>query len=169
MNLIDLAQPPALVTTPLEVNTTLANRLIQVLCRRTRNNPLLYTKANDSALNLVHWIGQQLFAGTVPEVLLGKRLLTINPLLLTETLPPVQFEALLAELIAESISSKAIAFIANINLIRSSLGFGNIQPELARGRLQILATAKYNVESDYRQVDSDWAFRRFQGLSLIHI
>jgi ATP-dependent Clp protease ATP-binding subunit ClpC len=158
MNLIDLAQPPALVTTPLEVDPNLAPKFIQTLCRRTRNNPLLFIEANNSVLNLVPLLGQQLFAGSVPEVLLGKRLLTINPLLLTDTLSSTQSEALLAELIAESLSSKAIAFIANLdfgNYINSAAG--TLKVAMVRNGLQIIGIVS---EDTYRRrIEPDASLR----------
>jgi hypothetical protein len=83
--------------------------------------------------------------------------------LLTETLPPAQFETLLTELIAESISSKAIAFLENLDLIGYDK-LRDIKLAISRQGFQSICT----VAEDFyiQQIEPDGVLRiRFQQIT----
>jgi len=144
-------------------------RVIQILSRRTKNNPALVGEPGVGKTAIVEGIAQRIVAGDVPESLQGKRLLMLDVgSLVAGTIYRGQFEQRLKRVIEEIKSSGAILFIDEVHMLvgagaaGSSVDAANIlKPALARGELQCIGATTL---SEYRKrIESDAALeRRFQ-------
>jgi ATP-dependent Clp protease ATP-binding subunit ClpC len=144
-------------------------RVIQILSRRTKNNPALIGEPGVGKTAIVEGLAQRIIAGQTPDPLLGKRVLQLDVgSLVAGTMYRGQFEERLKRVIDELKSSDSILFIDEVHMLvgagsaGSSVDAANIlKPALARGELQCIGATTLD---EYRKhIESDAALeRRFQ-------
>ena len=149
-------------------------RVIQILSRRTKNNPVLIGQPGVGKTAIVEKLAQMVNLGDVPETLLNKRVITLNVgSLVAGTKYRGEFEERLKKVIKElKDSADSILFIDEMHSIvgagaaEGAVDAANIlKPALARGELQIIGATTID---DYRKnVERDPALeRRFQPVSV---
>ncbi len=144
-------------------------RVIQILARRTKNNPVLIGEPGVGKTAIVEGLAQRIVAGEIPGPLLGKRVLQLDVgSLVAGTMYRGQFEERLKRVIDELKSSEAILFIDEVHMLvgagsaGSSVDAANIlKPALSRGELQVIGATTLD---EYRKhIEKDAALeRRFQ-------
>ncbi len=166
-DLTALAQEYAL--DPVIGRQTEIERVIQILARRTKNNPALIGEPGVGKTAIVEGLAQRIVDGDVPESLHGKRVLQLDVgSLVAGTMYRGQFEERLKRVIEELKSSDAILFIDEVHMLvgagsaGSSVDAANIlKPSLARGELQCIGATTMDEYRKY--IESDAALeRRFQ-------
>jgi ATP-dependent Clp protease ATP-binding subunit ClpC len=144
-------------------------RVIQILARRTKNNPALIGEPGVGKTAIVEGLAQRIVTGETPEPLLGKRVLQLDVgSLVAGTMYRGQFEERLKRVIDELKSSAAILFIDEVHMLvgagsaGSSVDAANIlKPALSRGELQVIGATTLDEYRKY--IESDAALeRRFQ-------
>ena len=145
-------------------------RVIQILSRRTKNNPALIGEAGVGKTAIVEGLAQRLIAGEVPETLVGKRLLTLDiGSLVAGTKYRGEFEARLKKIIEEIRSNRdCIIFIDEMHTLvgagaaEGTLDAANIfKPALSRGKLQCIGATTLDEYRKYIERDAALQ-RRFQ-------
>lgn len=147
-------------------------RVIQILSRRTKNNPVLIGEPGVGKTAVVEGLAQRIVAGNVPEVLLEKRVVTLDMAsMLAGTKYRGEFEERLKKVIEEIVSStNIIVFIDELHTIigagaaEGAIDAANIlKPALARGELQCIGATTLD---EYRKhIEKDPALeRRFQPI-----
>ena len=144
-------------------------RVIQILARRTKNNPALMGEPGVGKTAIVEGLTQRIVDGDVPAPLLGKQVLQLDVgSLVAGTMYRGQFEERLKRVIDELKASGAILFIDEVHMLvgagaaGSSVDAANIlKPALSRGELQVIGATTMD---EYRKhIESDAALeRRFQ-------
>jgi len=144
-------------------------RVIQILARRTKNNPALIGEPGVGKTAIVEGLAQRIIEGDVPAPLLDKRVLQLDVgSLVAGTMYRGQFEERLKRVIDELKSAGAILFIDEVHMLvgagaaGSSVDAANIlKPALSRGELQVIGATTLD---EYRKhIESDAALeRRFQ-------
>ena len=145
-------------------------RVIQILCRRTKNNPVLIGEAGVGKTAIVEGLARKIAADDVPELLHGKRLVVLDlPLMVAGTKYRGQFEERIKAVIDEVRSSKnTILFIDELHTLVGAGGAEGamdaaniIKPALSRGELQCIGATTLD---EYRKgIEKDAALeRRFQ-------
>ena len=146
-------------------------RVIQILARRTKNNPALIGEPGVGKTAIVEGLAQRIVAGAMPGPLLNKRVLQLDVgSLVAGTMYRGQFEERLKKVIAELKDSSSILFIDEVHMLvgagsaGSSVDAANIlKPALARGELQCIGAT--TLEEYRKHVESDAALeRRFQPI-----
>ena len=146
-------------------------RVIQILARRTKNNPALIGEPGVGKTAIVEGLAQRIVEGQVPDILLDKRVLQLDVgSLVAGTMYRGQFEERLKRVIEELKKSEAILFIDEVHMLvgagsaGSSVDAANIlKPALARGELQCIGAT--TLEEYRRHIESDAALeRRFQPI-----
>ena len=146
-------------------------RMIQILSRRTKNNPALIGEPGVGKTAIVEGLAQRIVEGDVPEPLLNRRLLMLDVgSLVAGTMYRGQFEERLKKVIEEVIQSQSILFIDEVHMLvgagsaGSSVDAANIlKPALSRGELQVVGATTLDEYRKY--VESDAALeRRFQPI-----
>ncbi len=146
-------------------------RVIQILSRRTKNNPALIGEPGVGKTAIVEGLAQRIVAGEAPAPLLGKRLLQLDVgSLVAGTMYRGQFEERLKRVIEELTQSESILFIDEVHMLvgagsaGSSVDAANIlKPALARGELQCIGAT--TLDEYRRHIESDAALeRRFQPI-----
>ncbi len=148
-------------------------RVIQILARRTKNNPALIGEPGVGKTAIVEGLAQRIVEGDVPAPLLNKRLLQLDVgSLVAGTMYRGQFEERLKRVIDELKTSGAILFIDEVHMLvgagaaGSSVDAANIlKPALSRGELQVIGATTLD---EYRKhIESDAALeRRFQPITV---
>ncbi len=148
-------------------------RVIQVLARRTKNNPALIGEPGVGKTAIVEGLAQRIVEGDVPAPLLNKRVLQLDVgSLVAGTMYRGQFEERLKRVIDELKSSGAILFIDEVHMLvgagaaGSSVDAANIlKPALSRGELQVIGATTLDEYRKY--IESDAALeRRFQPIQV---
>jgi ATP-dependent Clp protease ATP-binding subunit ClpC len=144
-------------------------RVIQILARRTKNNPALIGEPGVGKTAIVEGLAQRIIEGDVPALLLDKRVLQLDVgSLVAGTMYRGQFEERLKRVIDELKASGSILFIDEVHMLvgagsaGSSVDAANIlKPALSRGELQVIGATTLD---EYRKhIESDAALeRRFQ-------
>ncbi|GAB4528179.1 MAG: ATP-dependent Clp protease ATP-binding subunit [Anaerolineales bacterium] len=146
-------------------------RVIQILARRTKNNPALIGEPGVGKTAIVEGLAQRIIDGDVPIPLLGKRVLQLDVgSLVAGTMYRGQFEERLKRVIDELKASEAILFIDEVHMLvgagaaGSSVDAANIlKPALSRGELQVIGATTLDEYRKY--IESDAALeRRFQSI-----
>ena len=149
-------------------------RVIQILSRRTKNNPVLIGEPGVGKSSIVEALAQKIAASDVPDTLQGKRLVTLDVgALVAGTKYRGEFEERLRKVIDEIKSSgNCVLFIDEMHTIvgagaaEGAVDAANmLKPALARGELQCIGATTLD---DYRkQVERDPALeRRFQPIKV---
>ncbi len=146
-------------------------RVIQILSRRTKNNPALIGEPGVGKTAIVEGLAQRIVNRETPETLLDKRVLQLDVgSLVAGTMYRGQFEERLKRVIEELKQSDSILFIDEVHMLvgagsaGSSVDAANIlKPALARGELQCIGATTFD---EYRKhIESDAALaRRFQPI-----
>lgn len=146
-------------------------RVIQILARRTKNNPALIGEPGVGKTAIVEGLATRIIDGDVPTPLLDKRVLRLDVgSLVAGTMYRGQFEERLKRVIDELKASEAILFIDEVHMLvgagsaGSSVDAANIlKPALSRGELQVIGATTLD---EYRKnIESDAALeRRFQPI-----
>ncbi len=145
-------------------------RVIQILSRRTKNNPALIGEPGVGKTAIIEGLAQRIIAGEVPEVLLGKRIVALDiGALVAGTKYRGEFEERLKRVIEEEKTvGNCILFIDEMQTIvgagaaEGAVDASNIlKPSLSRGEIQCIGATTLD---DYRKyVEKDPALeRRFQ-------
>ncbi len=149
-------------------------RLIQILSRRTKNNPCLVGEAGVGKTAIVEGLAQLIAKGEVPENLETKRLFMLD---ITQLLAGAKyrgdFEERLKTCIEEVVNAKnVILFIDEVHTIvgagaaEGAIDAANIiKPQLARGELQIIGATTFDEYRNYIEKDSALE-RRFQPVKV---
>jgi ATP-dependent Clp protease ATP-binding subunit ClpC len=146
-------------------------RVIQILARRTKNNPALIGEPGVGKTAIVEGLAQRIIEGDVPAPLLDKRVLQLDVgSLVAGTMYRGQFEERLKRVIDELKASGSILFIDEVHMLvgagaaGSSVDAANIlKPALSRGEVQVIGATTLD---EYRKhIESDAALeRRFQSV-----
>ncbi len=146
-------------------------RMIQILSRRTKNNPALIGEPGVGKTAIVEGLAQRIIEGNVPEPLLNRRLVMLDVGgLVAGTMYRGQFEERLKKVIEEIVQSGSILFIDEVHMLvgagaaGSSVDAANIlKPSLSRGELQVIGATTLDEYRKY--IESDAALeRRFQPI-----
>jgi len=149
-------------------------RVIQILCRRTKNNPILIGEAGVGKTAIVEGLAQEIASGVVPEILIDKRVVTLDlALMVAGTKYRGQFEERIKAVMDEIRRSKnVILFIDELHTIvgagaaEGAMDASNIfKPALSRGELQTIGATTL---AEYRKhIEKDSALdRRFQPVKV---
>ncbi|MEK7611626.1 MAG: AAA family ATPase, partial [Patescibacteria group bacterium] len=146
-------------------------RIIHILSRRTKNNPVLVGDPGVGKTAIAEGLAQRIIEGKVPETLMGKRVVSLDlALMVAGASHRGQFEQRLKNTIDEVVKSKGqiILFIDEVHTIvgagaaEGAIDAANmLKPTLARGEIQVVGATTLD---DYRQrIERDPALeRRFQ-------
>ncbi len=149
-------------------------RVIQILSRRSKNNPCLIGEPGVGKTAIAEGLAQMIVKGEVPENLKGKRLFTLDlSSMLAGAKYRGEFEERLKTAVDEIIKSKnVILFIDEIHTIigagaaEGAIDASNIlKPSLARGELQLIGATTINEYRKYIEKDSALE-RRFQPVTV---
>lgn len=149
-------------------------RVIQILCRRTKNNPVLIGEAGVGKTAIVEGLAQEIAAGNVPELLRDKRVITLDlALMVAGTKYRGQFEERIKAVMDEIRRTKnVILFIDELHTIvgagsaEGAMDASNIiKPALSRGELQCVGATTLNEFRKYIEKDAALE-RRFQQVKV---
>jgi ATP-dependent Clp protease ATP-binding subunit ClpC len=149
-------------------------RVIQILCRRTKNNPVLLGEAGVGKTAIVEGLAQEIAKGNVPEILQNRRVITLDlALMVAGTKYRGQFEERIKAVMDEIKKAKnIILFIDELHTIvgagsaEGTMDASNIfKPALSRGEMQIIGATTLNEYRKYIEKDSALE-RRFQTVKV---
>lgn len=149
-------------------------RVIQILCRRTKNNPILIGEAGVGKTAIAEGLAQEIAAGNVPEILKDKKIISLDmALMVAGTKYRGQFEERIKAVMDEIRKSKnIILFLDELHTIvgagsaSGSLDASNIfKPALSRGELQCIGATTLNEYRNYIETDAALE-RRFQQVKV---
>ena len=149
-------------------------RVTQVLCRRTKNNPVLIGEAGVGKTAIVEGLAQQIAGGLVPENLIEKKVVTLDlALMVAGTKYRGQFEERIKAVMDELRKAKnIIIFIDELHTIvgagaaEGAMDASNIfKPALSRGELQCIGATTLAEHRKYIEKDSALD-RRFQSVKV---
>ena len=171
INLTDLARQGKI--DPVIGRDNEIKRVIEILNRRTKNNPVLIGEAGVGKTAVVEGLAQAIVSGQVPEKLANKEIIRLDVVSLVQgTGIRGQFEKRMQQLMEEVRKNKNI--ILFIDEIHEIMGAGNaeggmdagnvLKPALARGDFQLVGATTLN---EYRKIEKDAALaRRFQPVEV---
>ncbi len=148
------------------------SRLIEILCRRTKNNPLLIGDAGVGKTAIVEELARRIWNREVPEQLLDKRILSVSiATLVAGTKYRGEFEERLTKVLTEI--EKEDSILLFIDEIHTLMGAGGaegaidaaniLKPALARGKIRLIGAT--TVEEYKKSIEKDKAMdRRFQTI-----
>jgi ATP-dependent Clp protease ATP-binding subunit ClpB len=149
-------------------------RILQILSRKTKNNPILVGEPGTGKTAIVEGIAHRIVRGDVPQDMLGLKIFTLDlSLLIAGASMQGEFEDRLKSIIEEAKADKNIVlFIDEIHLL---IGAGRtsgamdaaniIKPELARGEIRVIGATTFEEYRKY--IESDKAFaRRLQKITI---
>ena len=149
-------------------------RLVEILCRRTKNNPVLIGEAGVGKTAIIEGLAQRIVDKSVPSFLENKRVLSLDlSSIVAGTKYRGQFEERLKKIMAElAESTENIVFIDELHTLvgagsaEGTLDAANIlKPALSRGEIQCIGAT---TPSEYRKtIEKDHALeRRFQSVKV---
>ncbi|MEK7546175.1 MAG: ATP-dependent Clp protease ATP-binding subunit [Patescibacteria group bacterium] len=149
-------------------------RMIQVLCRKTKNNPVLLGEPGVGKTAIVEGLAKKLAAGQVPPALEGKRIISVDlGLIIAGTIYRGEFESRLKQIIDEvKAHPEIVLFIDELHMIMGagaasgSIDAANIlKPALARGEIRCIGATTL---AEYKKhIEADGALeRRFQAVQV---
>ena len=150
-------------------------RLIQILSRRTKNNPVLIGDPGVGKTAIVEGLAQKISSGDIPEILMSKRVMTLDlAAVVAGTKYRGEFEQRLKNIIEEIRRAKnsIILFIDELHTVigagaaEGAIDASNIlKPALARGELQCIGATTYDEYRKYIEHDAALE-RRFQPITV---
>ena len=149
-------------------------RVVQILCRRTKNNPVLIGEAGVGKTAIAEGLAQEIVAGNVPELLHDKKVITLDlALMVAGTKYRGQFEERIKAVMDEIRRNKNILLF--IDELHTIVGAGSaegamdasniIKPALSRGELQCIGATTLNEYRKYIEKDAALE-RRFQTVKV---
>ncbi|MEI7955661.1 MAG: ATP-dependent Clp protease ATP-binding subunit [Verrucomicrobiota bacterium] len=149
-------------------------RVIQILCRRTKNNPVLIGEAGVGKTAIVEGLAQEIASGNVPELLRDRKVITLDlALMVAGTKYRGQFEERIKAVMDEIRKAKNI--ILFIDELHTIVGAGSaegtmdasniIKPALSRAELQCIGATTLNEFRKYIEKDAALE-RRFQQVKV---
>ncbi len=150
------------------------DRIIQILCRRTKNNPCLVGEPGVGKTAIVEGLSQRIVSGNVPDFIKNKRILSLNlTAMVADTKYRGEFEDRIKKIIDEVKNSDDI--ILFIDEIHNIIGFGAaegsmdasniLKPCLSRGEIQVIGAT--TLEEYRKNIEKDAALeRRFQPVKI---
>jgi ATP-dependent Clp protease ATP-binding subunit ClpC len=147
-------------------------RLVQILCRRTKNNPVLLGEAGVGKTAIVEGLSQQIFKKEVPELLKDKRIVVLDlAMMVAGTKYRGQFEERIKAVINEVRRAKNVVLF--VDELHTLVGAGGaegaidasnvLKPALARGEVQCIGATTLDEYRKY--IEKDGALeRRFQTI-----
>ena len=147
-------------------------RLVQILCRRTKNNPVLLGEAGVGKTAIVEGLSQQIVNKQVPEILKGKRMVVLDlAMMVAGTKYRGQFEERIKAVINEVRRAKNVVLF--IDELHTLVGAGGaegaidasnvLKPALARGEVQCIGAT--TLDEFRKHIEKDGALeRRFQTI-----
>ena len=150
------------------------DRIINILSRRTKNNPVLVGEPGVGKTAIAEGLARRIASGNVPYNLQGKKLLSLDlALLISGTIYRGEFEARLKQVIDEiSANEKYILFIDELhNIIGTGSNQGTmdaaniLKPALARGKLRCIGATTLDEYKKYISTDPALE-RRFQSIDI---
>jgi ATP-dependent Clp protease ATP-binding subunit ClpC len=149
-------------------------RVIQILCRRSKNNPVLIGEAGVGKTAIAEGLAQEIASGNVPELLVDKKVITLDlALMVAGTKYRGQFEERIKAVMDEIRKNRNI--ILFIDELHTIVGAGSaegamdasniIKPALSRGELQCIGATTLNEYRKYIEKDSALE-RRFQSVKV---
>jgi len=147
-------------------------RLVQVLCRRTKNNPVLLGEAGVGKTAIVEGLAQRIISGDVPDILHDRRLVVLDlAMMVAGTKYRGQFEERIKAVMNEV--RRATNVILFIDELHTLVGAGGaegaidasnvLKPALARGEIQCIGATTFDEYRKYIEKDAALA-RRFQSI-----
>lgn len=147
-------------------------RIIQILCRRSKNNPVLTGEPGVGKTAIVEGLAQRIIKGDIPDKLADKRVITLDlGLLVAGTKYRGEFEDRVKKVMEEARKAgNVIIFVDELHTIigtggsEGSLDAANLfKPALARGELQVIGAT--TLEEYRKHIEGDGALeRRFQSI-----
>jgi len=149
-------------------------RVVQVLCRRTKNNPVLLGEAGVGKTAIVEGLAQRIISGEVPEILHDKRLVVLDlAMMVAGTKYRGQFEERIKAVMNEVRRAKNVMLF--IDELHTLVGAGGaegaidasnvLKPALARGEIQCIGATTFDEYRKYIEKDAALA-RRFQAITV---
>jgi ATP-dependent Clp protease ATP-binding subunit ClpC len=149
-------------------------RILQILCRRTKNNPILLGESGVGKTAIVEGLAEKIVSGDIPELLANKRLLSLDlAAIVAGTKYRGQFEERLKQIMVEIRRSRdVLIFIDEIHtLVGAGAAEGAIdassmlKPALSRGEVQCIGAT--TLEEYRKYIEKDGALeRRFQTIKV---
>jgi len=149
-------------------------RLLEILCRRMKNNPCLIGEAGVGKTAIAEGLAQRIANGSIPEILKGKRVITLDiSSMVAGSKYRGEFEERLKKVMLEIVESgNIIIFIDEIHTIigaggaEGAIDASNIlKPALARGEIQCIGAT--TIDEYRRYIEKDSALeRRFQPITV---
>lgn len=149
-------------------------RVVQILCRRTKNNPVLIGEAGVGKTAIVEGLALEIASGVIPEILIDKKVITLDlALMVAGTKYRGQFEERIKAVMDEiKRAGNVIIFIDELHTIvgagaaEGAMDASNIfKPALSRGELQCIGATTLNEYRKYIEKDSALD-RRFQSVQV---
>ncbi len=149
-------------------------RVIEILARRTKNNPIIIGQPGVGKTVLIEGLAQLIINSRVPETILNKKILQIDVAQLTAGAKfKGEFEERMKSILDSLINShgKVIAFIDDLHTLIDASGGGSIKaadilkPALARGQIQLIGTTSSEIYKKTIEKDKTLS-RRFQPVIL---
>jgi ATP-dependent Clp protease ATP-binding subunit ClpC len=149
-------------------------RLMQILCRRTKNNPVLLGEAGVGKTAIIEGLAQQIIANEVPDLLHGRRVVVLDlAMMVAGTKYRGQFEERIKAVMNEVRRAKNILLF--IDELHTLVGAGGaegaidasnvLKPALARGEIQCIGATTFDEYRKYIEKDSALE-RRFQSITI---
>ena len=147
-------------------------RLVQILCRRTKNNPVLLGEAGVGKTAIVEGLAQRIINKEVPEILKGKRLVVLDlAMMVAGTKYRGQFEERIKAVINEvRRAGNVVLFVDELHTLvgaggaEGAIDASNVlKPALARGEVQCIGATTYDEYRKYIEKDAALE-RRFQTI-----
>src|SRR5438876_213589 len=149
-------------------------RVIQILCRRQKNNPVLLGEAGVGKTAIVEGLAQMIVGNTVPEILHDRRLVVLDlAMMVAGTKYRGQFEERIKAVMNEVRRAKnVILFIDELHTLvgaggaEGAIDASNVlKPALARGEIQCIGATTFDEYRKYIEKDAALA-RRFQAITV---
>ncbi len=149
-------------------------RVVQILCRRTKNNPVLLGEAGVGKTAIVEGLAQLIVSNSVPEILHEKRLVVLDlAMMVAGTKYRGQFEERIKAVMSEVRRAKnVILFIDELHTLvgaggaEGAIDASNVlKPALARGEIQCIGATTFDEYRKYIEKDAALS-RRFQPITV---
>lgn len=159
---------------PVIGRTTEIERLVQILCRRTKNNPVLLGEAGVGKTAIVEGLAQSITGHEVPEILKEKRLVVLDlAMMVAGTKYRGQFEERIKAVINEvRRAGNVILFVDELHTLvgaggaEGAIDASNVlKPALARGEVQCIGATTFDEYRKYIEKDAALE-RRFQTIQV---